>query len=158
MRIAICDDEQVALLRTKETLEKAYKSIDLIVDIYTSGNKLIEVSATYKYDLVILDIEMPLIDGIETHIFNNCILGDVFSYLIGEFSENVQEILVLGAQIVFFIIAVIVMIKQKKEVKEYFINNKEDKRKYRRLFLNVGMIAFMAIHFAMAIDGITKLK
>lgn len=66
MRIAICDDEQLALIRTKETLETAYKSIDLIADIYSDGNKLIEVSKTYKYDLIFLDVEMPLIDGIET--------------------------------------------------------------------------------------------
>lgn len=66
MRIAICDDEQLSLIRTKETLETAYKSIDLIVDIYSDGNKLIEVSKTYKYDLIFLDVEMPLIDGIET--------------------------------------------------------------------------------------------
>lgn len=103
-------------------------------------------------------MEYSLKWAVALHIFNNCILGDVFSYLTAGFSENVQEILVWVVQIIFFIIAAIVMYKQRKEAKEYFINNKEDKRKYRQLFLNVGMIAFMVIHFALAIDGITKLK
>lgn len=103
-------------------------------------------------------MEYSLKWAVALHIFNNCIFGDVFGFLIKGFSENVQTILNWGIQIIFFIIAVIVMVKQKKEVKEYFINNKEDKRKYRQLFLNVGMIAFMVMHFAMAIDGITKLK
>ena len=103
-------------------------------------------------------MEYSLKWAVALHIFNNCIFGDVFSYLTAGFSENVQEILVWGAQILFFIMAVIVINKQRKEVKEYFINNKEEKRKYGQLFLNLGMIAFMVIHFAMAIDGITKLN
>ncbi len=64
MRIAICDDEMSSSGQTKQTLEEAYKSLDMIVDVYREGKKLLEACGKIRYDLVILDIEMPGMDGI----------------------------------------------------------------------------------------------
>lgn len=64
MRIAICDDEMSSSGQTKQTLEEAYKSLDMIVDVYRDGKKLLEACGKIPYDLVILDIEMPGMDGI----------------------------------------------------------------------------------------------
>lgn len=65
MRVAICDDDKVQLYMTKATVENAYKSLDLRVDVYISGVKLLEVLDSVKYDLIILDIEMPELNGID---------------------------------------------------------------------------------------------
>lgn len=64
MRIAICDDEMSSSGQTKQTLEEAYKSLDMIVDVYREGKKLLEACGKIRYDFVILDIEMPGMDGI----------------------------------------------------------------------------------------------
>ena len=64
MRVAICDDENVQLSITKTSLEAAYKSLDLVVDTYSSGAKLLNAIDTMHYDLIILDIEMPGMDGL----------------------------------------------------------------------------------------------
>ena len=66
MRVAICDDEDMQLSLTKKNLENAYKSLDLIVDTYTSGVDLLNAVNIVHYDLIILDIEMRGLNGIET--------------------------------------------------------------------------------------------
>lgn len=66
MRVAICDDEKTQLSITKASLEDVYKSLDLVVDTYTSGVKLLNAIEGIHYDLVILDIEMPELNGIDT--------------------------------------------------------------------------------------------
>lgn len=66
MRVAICDDENIQLSITKSSLETAYKSLDLVIDTYTSGVKLLGAVDTVHYDLIILDIEMPGLNGIDT--------------------------------------------------------------------------------------------
>ncbi len=64
MRIAICDDEMSSSEQTKQTLEEAYKSLDMVVDVYQQGKRFLEACEKIRYDLVILDIEMPGMDGI----------------------------------------------------------------------------------------------
>ena len=66
MRIAICDDENMQLYMTKTSLETAYKSLDLVVDTYNSGVGLLNAVDDVHYDLIILDIEMPGQNGIDT--------------------------------------------------------------------------------------------
>lgn len=66
MRVAICDDENMQLSMTKTSLETAYKSLDLVVDTYNSGVRLLNAVDDVYYDLIILDIEMPGLNGIDT--------------------------------------------------------------------------------------------
>lgn len=64
MRVAICDDEILELNNTKQQLEAAYKSLDLLVDTFSDGNELLKAIDQWDYNLIILDIEMPTIDGL----------------------------------------------------------------------------------------------
>lgn len=65
MRIAVCDDETVWMEQTKKRLEQIYVSLDLLVDTFSSGKQLLERAKSVSFDLVILDIEMPKMDGLQ---------------------------------------------------------------------------------------------
>ena len=64
MRIAICDDEEKFRVREKELIDKVSASMDIVVDTFAEGKKLLERFDVAPYDLVFLDIEMPGMDGI----------------------------------------------------------------------------------------------
>lgn len=64
MRIAICDDESIYRQQTYNAIESISKSLDVVIDTFDNGKELIHRFKTLNYDLVMLDIEMPEIDGI----------------------------------------------------------------------------------------------
>ena len=64
MRIAICDDEQNFLDDFRRITDKLYRSLDMLVDSFSSGSALLKQFRLKAYDLVFLDIEMPEMDGI----------------------------------------------------------------------------------------------
>lgn len=64
MRIAICDDESLYRQQVINAIENTCKSLDVLVDAFRNGNVLLNKFKSVSYDLVILDIEMPGIDGI----------------------------------------------------------------------------------------------
>lgn len=65
MRIAICDDDKIFLESIKELVFKTMFNIDsdLTVETYLNGNDLYKVYD--KYDIIILDINMPEKNGFE---------------------------------------------------------------------------------------------
>ncbi|SFL36468.1 two component transcriptional regulator, LytTR family [Lachnospiraceae bacterium KH1T2] len=65
MKIAICDDEIIEIKDTKKKLEHVYDNLDLLIDCYTDCRQFLKKNASVVYDLVILDIEMPQMLGIE---------------------------------------------------------------------------------------------
>ena len=64
MRIAVCDDEEKFRMQAKEMIDKLAGSLDVIVDAYSDGRKLLEAFDKKPYDVLFLDIEMPVMDGI----------------------------------------------------------------------------------------------
>lgn len=65
MRIAICDDQDIFLLKLKQYLENYYKSMDVIIDTFKSGEEFLK-KYNSKYEVIFLDIEMGKLNGIET--------------------------------------------------------------------------------------------
>lgn len=68
MKIAICDDEEFFRTKLSQYLYKYYRSLDIIIDSYPSGEKLLDKFKVNSnaYDLIFLDIEMGHLDGIHT--------------------------------------------------------------------------------------------
>lgn len=64
MRIAICDDEQCFLDDFRRIADSLYRSLDILIDSFSSGSALLKQFRLKAYDLVFLDIEMPEMDGI----------------------------------------------------------------------------------------------
>lgn len=134
MRIAICDDEEMELKRTKDTLESSYKSLDLLIDIFLDGKKLIQRFDTMYYDLVILDIEMPGMNGIETAKALRSV-GDktaiVFltshvEYALKGYEVNALRYLTKPATIVQLLEIITYLIEQKKQMKKLLLKSNED--------------------------------
>jgi DNA-binding LytR/AlgR family response regulator len=68
LKIAICDDEKIYRDTLKSYIAKFSKSIDTSITIfeYDSGLKLLDDISDKNFDLIILDIVMDEIDGIDT--------------------------------------------------------------------------------------------
>jgi len=65
LKIAVCDDNRTELADTRNKLEAAYKSLDLMIYTFEEGKELLKSMTKMSYDLIILDIEMPGADGLE---------------------------------------------------------------------------------------------
>lgn len=64
MRIAVCDDELSCRRQLTEALEGITKSLDVTTSSFEDGRGLLRVFEQTPFDLVFLDIEMPVMDGI----------------------------------------------------------------------------------------------
>lgn len=62
LRIVIADDESLTRMDIREMLEEA--GYDVVGEA-NNGNQAIEITCLEKPDLVILDVKMPIMDGIE---------------------------------------------------------------------------------------------
>ena len=60
-RILVVDDDEMNLKRTRMILEKQYNVL-----LAESGREALEKNKKEKVDLILLDIAMPIMDGIET--------------------------------------------------------------------------------------------
>jgi two-component system LytT family response regulator len=66
MKIALCDDSSIFRRDVRTKVEGYFNSLDLVIDEYESGESLLKALQILSYDLLILDIEMNGIDGLET--------------------------------------------------------------------------------------------
>lgn len=67
LRLAVCDDMPQFLVDTVEMLQKwDNKPGDLVTELFTDGDSLIESHSVNPYDIILLDVVMPLINGIDT--------------------------------------------------------------------------------------------
>ncbi len=66
MKIALCDDSSIFRRDVRTKVEGYFNSLDLVIDEYESGESLLKTLQILSYDLLILDIEMNGIDGLET--------------------------------------------------------------------------------------------
>jgi CheY-like chemotaxis protein len=63
-KILIVDDESTNLVVSKAKIEKLLPNISC--DIVINGYKALDMVAANKYQLILMDIRMPVMDGIET--------------------------------------------------------------------------------------------
>lgn len=66
MRIAICDDEKAFLKKFRNEISEILNEADYELTEFTSGENLLEMHKEQKYDIIILDIEMTGINGLDT--------------------------------------------------------------------------------------------
>ena len=68
IKIAVCDDSPECVQNTNLMIEKWVKENNIIAEIlcFDNGDALINKSLKYKFDIVFLDIVMPLLNGMDT--------------------------------------------------------------------------------------------
>lgn len=68
LKIAICDDIAEHLEYTKHLLDEwsSYKNFSITVDCFDNGDALLTASSKASYDIMLLDIIMPMLSGIDT--------------------------------------------------------------------------------------------
>ena len=64
MRIAICDDEQILRKQLESFIHE--KNPDTAVSAFETGEALLQASMQKSFDLILLDIGLPGMDGVET--------------------------------------------------------------------------------------------
>lgn len=93
-RILVVDDDTMNLMRTKMILEKQYEIV-----LAESGEKALYILRREKIDLVLLDIAMPKMNGIETfeHMKENSIDIPVIFLTASGHEDDVMKAIRLGA-------------------------------------------------------------
>ena len=86
MRILVVDDEPLIA----ECLSRALGDEGHLVDLAKTGNELIENQDLTRYDIIILDVKMPGIDGVELFDYIKQLSDDVSSrimFITGDISN-----------------------------------------------------------------------
>ncbi len=67
LRVAVCDDDQAALGIISSSLKDVFAAhgVDAVTSLFSSAVELAEVMPVRRFDLLLLDIDMPELDGIE---------------------------------------------------------------------------------------------
>lgn len=66
IRIALCDDAASDLKQLQTALKKWVPSVQYTVESFSDGDALIQSHSTTPFDIIFLDVVMPLINGIDT--------------------------------------------------------------------------------------------
>lgn len=66
LRVAVCDDDRAALGIIASSLKDVFAShgVDAVTSLFSSAVELERVMPTRRFDLLLLDIDMPELDGI----------------------------------------------------------------------------------------------
>lgn len=67
LKIALCDDDRTALPVIVGAAESAFRNQGIRTELqsYQSGKALLDAMVTNRFDIILLDIDMPGLDGIE---------------------------------------------------------------------------------------------
>ncbi len=107
--------------------------------------------------LAYVAIEYSIVWSIALHILNNLVLGDLLGKALEPFSVQMQTIVSYGILGVFFVIGLIVIIRNRREIVAFVRQNMWEKPKMRLTLTSLGMILFIAVHVFMAVDMLEKL-
>lgn len=91
------------------------------------------------------------------HIINNCLFGDVLTEVIKGFSETVQEYIVSGIILVFFVLAVILLIKRRKQVRQEIGLCLKNKKYYQYAFTSLWFWVFFIASTIFSLQVIEKM-
>lgn len=84
------------------------------------------------------------------HIINNCVFGDVLSWAIADLPEAVQDAVILGVLGAFFVLACLILIRERKKVSENVKSCLGEKKYY---LYTLGSVWFLVFFIGSVIMG-----
>ncbi|MBQ7003725.1 MAG: CPBP family intramembrane metalloprotease [Oscillospiraceae bacterium] len=96
-------------------------------------------------------MEYSIIWSILLHILNNMVLGDLMSKALEGCSEQVQNIVNLSVLGLFFLLGLIVLIRNGRKLFAWIRENMWEKPRMRWTLTTVSMLLFVGAHLVMAI-------
>ena len=137
MRIAVCDDEEKYRVHVKTELEKIVNSIDVVIDSFAQGEDLLKKIENKPYDIIFLDIEMPIMDGItlakkireQSEIIELVFLTGHIEYALEGYEVNALRYLTKPVNPVKLQEVISYMIKREKNRKIIWVKNKDCEEK-----------------------------
>ncbi|NLL78592.1 MAG: CPBP family intramembrane metalloprotease [Clostridiales bacterium] len=123
------------------------------------GN-LIQAMFAFSIGLVLgyVATEYSIKWSIFLHFLNNCIFGDLLSYVLSWAPEAVQNGISNGIMLVFFVAGLIIIIYKHREIGQYIRENKSLGKFYLHALTAIWMIVFIVIEIGMGISGIERLS
>ena len=94
LRVGICDDEKSVIEILQQCMEQyqMHQDVELEVESFTNGNELLAMNRVNPYHVVLLDVEMPEIDGLEVaRRLREDVLDDIFIVFVTSYPEYMQE-------------------------------------------------------------------
>ena len=102
-------------------------------------------------------MEYSIYWSIIVHIINNFVFGDLWSYAVGRLNETLQQILFGVFHGSFFLGAVILIFLKRKEIKNYWEQNRGEKGIYKIIFTSFWLLLFMTLQLGIGLMGIHKI-
>ena len=94
LRVGICDDEKSVIEILRQCMEQyqMHQDVELEVESFTNGNELLAMNRVNPYHVVLMDVEMPEIDGLEVaRRLREDVLDDIFIVFVTSYPEYMQE-------------------------------------------------------------------
>ncbi len=89
IRLLFVDDDPV----TQTIIGRLFKRLGLVVDTASNGREAINMLEHHHYDLILLDISMPIMDGLSTarYIRKNCSEAKRNVFIVGSTGYDSEE-------------------------------------------------------------------
>ena len=121
------------------------------------GN-IIQIPFAFLVGLVLgyVTVEYSILWAIVLHIFNNLVMSDLFGRLAQVIPETVSSVLLYGILLACTAVAVVLVIRNRDRVKEFFTANPCDRKAMLAMVTSPGVLIFSTIMLLMSLLTITR--
>ncbi|MHC5373181.1 CPBP family intramembrane glutamic endopeptidase [Enterococcus sp. LJL120] len=95
--------------------------------------------------------------AIVLHMFNNFVLGDLFSFATANLPATTQTLLLVGIQVIGLVIALYFLIKQRQQIAAFFKNQPTESGAVKSVLTSAGLLIFTGVNLYMAIGSVQPL-
>lgn len=91
------------------------------------------------------------------HIFNNFIMGDLLSFFTSKLTKSLKTGIIWGIEIIFFLGALYILVKNRKSIKKYIKNNMDKEHRLRYTLTSFSFVLFIIVTTWISLGDIEKM-